>query len=110
MQRKDNILTGIEDEERISIQKKRIMERLGATDEQWNDYKWQLANRFICIDDFADLIGLSPEQAAYINEVGKTYRYAHLRITFHLFRLMILNAQYADKQCRRRRNSIPSEI
>lgn len=101
MQRKDNILTGIEDEERISIQKKRIMERLGATDEQWNDYKWQLANRFICIDDFADLIGLSPEQAAYINEVGKTYRYA-----ISPYYLSLISPD--DSECPIRRQAVPS--
>ena len=58
VQCKERILTGLEDEERIEIQKKKIMDRLGATEEQWNDYKWQLANRFTDINDFADLIGV----------------------------------------------------
>lgn len=34
LQRKDKILTGLEDEERIETQKKKIMDRLGATEEQ----------------------------------------------------------------------------
>ena len=54
IQCKDRILTGLEDEERIEAQKRKIMDRLGATEEQWNDYKWQLANRFTDINDFAD--------------------------------------------------------
>jgi len=76
IQRKDLILTGLEDEERIEFQKKKIMNRLGASQKDWNDYKWQLANRFTDIKDFADLIGISSEAIADIESVGRTYRYA----------------------------------
>ncbi|HHV71406.1 MAG TPA: KamA family radical SAM protein [Clostridia bacterium] len=101
LQRKDRILTGIEDEERIEIQKKKIMDRLGASEEQWNDYKWQLANRFTDIKDFADLIGISPEVMAGIKEVGRIYRYA-----ISPYYLSLINPD--DLSCPIRRQAVPS--
>lgn len=101
LQRKDEILTGLEDEERIGIQKKKIMDRLGATEEQWNDYRWQLANRFTDISDFADIIGVSPEAAAGIKEVGRTYRYA-----ISPYYLSLIDPD--DPACPVRRQAVPS--
>jgi glutamate 2,3-aminomutase len=101
LQRKDKILTGIEDGERIEYQKKRIMARLGATEEQWNDYKWQLANRFTEISEFADLIGVSQKGTADIKEVGKTYRYA-----ISPYYLSLIDPD--DSGCPIRRQAVPS--
>ncbi|HOB19239.1 MAG TPA: KamA family radical SAM protein [Candidatus Atribacteria bacterium] len=101
LQCKDKILTGLDDEERIGAQKRKIMDRLGATEEQWNDYRWQLANRFTDIDDFADLIGVSPEAAAKIKEVGTTYRYA-----ISPYYLSLIDPE--DPACPIRRQAVPS--
>jgi len=101
LQRKNKILTGLEDEERIEAQKKKIMDRLGATEEQWNDYKWQMANRFTDINDFADLIGVSPEIIAGIKEVGRTYRYA-----ISPYYLSLIDPD--DSGCPIRRQAVPS--
>ncbi|HHW46350.1 MAG TPA: KamA family radical SAM protein [Clostridiales bacterium] len=76
MQCKNTILTGLEDRELIEAQKKRIMNHLVVTEKQWNDYRWQLANRFTNINDFADLIGISHERLEDIESVGRIYRYA----------------------------------
>jgi glutamate 2,3-aminomutase len=101
LQEKDKILTGLEDEERIALQKKKIMDRLGASEEQWNDYKWQMANRFTDINDFADLIGISPEDIAGIKEVGRTYRYA-----ISPYYLSLITPD--DSECPIRRQAVPS--
>lgn len=101
MQCKDKIPTGIEDNERIEAQKKKIMERLGATEEQWNDYRWQLANRFTNIKDFADLIGVPPEGMADIEKVGRTYRYA-----ISPYYLSLIDPE--DPDCPIRRQAVPS--
>lgn len=101
LQRKDKILTGLEDEKRIEVQKRKIMDRLAATKEQWNDYKWQLANRFTDINDFADLIGVSPEDIAGIEEVGRTYRYA-----ISPYYLSLIDPE--DLNCPIRRQAVPS--
>ncbi len=73
---KDTIKTGIEDEEKILWQKKLIMKKLNATNTEWNDYKWQLRNRFTQVEDLAEIIQLTPEEREAIAVVGKTYRYA----------------------------------
>lgn len=101
MQSRDSILTGLEDQERIEIQKRKIMDRLGANEEQWKDYRWQLANRFTDINDFADLIGVSPESKDSIKEVGRTYRYA---ISPYYLSLIDPN----DPNCPIRRQAVPS--
>jgi len=101
IQCKDTILTGLEDAERIELQKKKIMKKLGATEEQWKDYKWQLANRFTDINDFADLIGISPEGLADIDKVGKTYRYA-----ISPYYLSLVDPD--DLNCPIRRQAVPS--
>jgi glutamate 2,3-aminomutase len=98
---KDKILTGLEDEERIGSQKKKIMDLLGATEEQWNDYKWQLSNRFTDIKDFADLIGVPGEDKEKIETVGKTYRYA-----ISPYYLSLIDPD--DLGCPVRRQAIPS--
>lgn len=72
---KQSIKTGLEDREKIARQKARIMERLGATEEQWNDYKWQLNNRFDRIEDISDIIGLSEEETEKISQVARKYRF-----------------------------------
>jgi len=101
IQCKDKILTGLDDAERIEQQKKKILERLGATEEQWKDYKWQLANRFTDINDFADLIGISLESIAAIDEVGRTYRYA-----ISPYYLSLIDPD--DLNCPIRRQAVPS--
>jgi len=101
LERKDKILTGLEDEERIEFQKRKIMDRLGAGEEQWKDYKWQLANRFTDINDFADLIGISPEVTADIEKVGRTYRYA-----ISPYYLSLIDPD--DPDCPVRRQAVPS--
>ncbi|NLK39112.1 MAG: KamA family radical SAM protein [Clostridiales bacterium] len=101
LHQKDKILTGLEDEKRIDAQKKKIMHRLGATEEQWSDYKWQLENRFTNIRDFADLIGISSECIAGIEEVGRTYRYA-----ISPYYLSLINPD--DLNCPVRRQAVPS--
>lgn len=98
---KDSILTGLEDQERIEIQKRKIMERLGATEKEWNDYKWQLANRFTDIKDFADLIGISPKSIERIEEIGRTYRYA-----ISPYYLSLIDPK--DLNCPIRRQAVPS--
>lgn len=72
---KYTIKTGLEDQEKIEAQKNKIMKKLNATEEQWQDYKWQLQNRFTEAYDIAAILNLSKEETEQILEVGDTYRY-----------------------------------
>jgi len=73
---KASIKTGIEDYEKIKYQKKKIMKYLNASESEWNDYIWQLKNRFVSADDMMDIIGLSPEEKDNIDKVSKKFRSA----------------------------------
>lgn len=73
---KDSIKTGIEDEERIKHQRKKIMKHLGASMKDWNDYIWQLENRFTNAADIAEIIDIPTERIENINTIAKKYRFA----------------------------------
>ena len=73
---KDSILTGIEDYEKIRYQKKRILEYLNATEKDYNDYHWQIKNRFTSSEGLAKIIDLSEDELEYIDKVSSRYRFA----------------------------------
>ena len=73
---RDGIATGLEREDEIRRQRQRIIDLLGATEEQWQDYRWQLANRFTDAGMLARILPLGPDEIAGINEVGRHYRFA----------------------------------
>ena len=73
---KDDIKTGIEDNCKIENQKKKIMKVLNASEEQWNDYKWQFQNRFTDANKISLVLDISKEEIEEITKVGLHYRYA----------------------------------
>ncbi|MBN2557925.1 MAG: KamA family radical SAM protein [Clostridia bacterium] len=73
---KEEIKTGLMDSDRIQKQKNKIMEYLGATDGQWDDYKWQMKNRFTDEESIGAILGLDEEEKIKIKRVGERYRYA----------------------------------
>jgi glutamate 2,3-aminomutase len=99
--RKDEIKTGIEDAEKIQTQKEKILKKLGATEEQWNDYRWQLANRFSTAEDISEILDLSDGEKKRIAAVGKTYRFA-----VSPYYLSLVDP--GDPGCPVRRQSVPS--
>ncbi len=98
---RDSIRTGIESEDRIEIQKQKIRKKLGATEEQWQDYKWQMSNRFTDASDISDIIGLSEEEVENINSIGETYRYA-----ISPYYLSLIDPE--DEHCPIKRQSVPA--
>ena len=73
---KDDIKTGIEDNCKIENQKKKIMKVLNASEEQWNDYKWQFQNRFTDANKISLVLDISKKEIEEITKVGLHYRYA----------------------------------
>ena len=43
---KSQIMTGVEDYEKIKYQKKKILQYLNATEKDYQDYHWQMNSRF----------------------------------------------------------------
>ena len=98
---KHTIKTGLEDREKISQQKAKIMERLGASEEQWNDYRWQLRNRFTRIEDISDIVGLSEDEIEKIKKVAERYRFG-----ISPYYLSVIDPD--DPSCGVKRQAIPS--
>lgn len=45
-----------------------------VTDEQWNDWKWQVRNRIDTVENLKQIINVSPEEEQNIKEVLKKFR------------------------------------
>ncbi len=73
---KADILTGVEDYEKVRYQKKLILNYFNATEDNYNDYRWQMENRIINSEGLAELIQLPEEEIRHINEVSGKYRFA----------------------------------
>ena len=56
--------------------KNKILEELNASEEDWNDYKWQLRNRICDVDEIAKYTDLSDEEYDNIKKVSEKYRFA----------------------------------
>jgi glutamate 2,3-aminomutase len=69
------IPTGSNARARIEANKRRILNVLGGTEQEWNDYRWQIKN---AIDDTATLskiIELSEQDASDIGKTASRYRW-----------------------------------
>lgn len=92
---------GLDEADRIDLNRRRILKRLGATQRQWDDYHWQLKNRITTAQAAAELLGLSSAQAQQIAQVSQTYRFA-----VSPYYLSLIDP--TDPGCPIRRQSIPS--
>ena len=72
-----------------------------VTDEQWNDWHWQVKNRIESLEDLKKYITLSPEEEEGVKKTLETLRMA---ITPYYFSLMDSN----DPNCPVRKQAIPS--
>lgn len=97
---KDEIKTGIEDHELLEFQKNKILKFLGASNNDWNDYHWQLANRFHNANKIAEIIRLTSDETRDINKVNETYRYA-----VSPYYLSVIDPE--DKNCPIKKQAIP---
>lgn len=73
---KDQILTGFDRASKIQFQKGRIKSLLGATEEQWQNYHWQMANRFIDASALSKILPLDTGEIDEIDIVSSKYRFA----------------------------------
>ncbi len=73
---KNSILTGLEDYERVKYQKKKILNYLNASENDYQDYHWQLKNRFVDSKGLKELIQLPDNEISILDEVADKYRFA----------------------------------
>lgn len=68
--------TGFTEWEKIQQRQQQLRELLGATEEEWNDWKWQLRNRIHDAENLAQLFRLSDEQKEEAQLTGSIYRWS----------------------------------
>ena len=73
---KGNISKGLEKSKEIERRKQIILEALGATNEDWNNYKWQLSNRITDVETLSKFIKLTDNEIEQIKEVQSQFRWA----------------------------------
>lgn len=66
---------GAAEQEKYERQKAKILAHLGATEENWNDYKWQLKNRIFDQDTLLQIIKLEDDEVQAVREVGEQFRW-----------------------------------
>lgn len=74
-----------------------------ATDEQWNDWKWQVKNRIETVDELKKYLKLTPEEEEGIRESLKT-----LRMAITPYYLSLIDPD--DPHCPIRRQAVPSAL
>jgi lysine 2,3-aminomutase len=100
LQARQRIPTGFKQAEAIEENKRRIQKILGATEEDWSDWRWQLRNRISDVDLLDQILNLTDQEKADVTQVGTKFRWA---FTPYFASLMDRD----DSSCPVRRQMIP---
>lgn len=74
--KKASIRTGFDVQHITNPNKEKLLTLLNATQENWQDWRWQLANRIDNPETLAKFLDLDDEQHATISKVGLKYRWS----------------------------------
>lgn len=73
---KDTISVGLNRKNQIEEKKYALLKLLNATEENWNDWKWQLSNRISDPDLLSKVIKLEEKEIEAIKKVGDEFRWS----------------------------------
>lgn len=73
---KDSIPKGLEKSDEIEERKKHILKVLNASEENWNDYKWQLSNRITDVETLSKILKLTQKEIEKIKAIQIQFRWA----------------------------------
>ena len=75
---KDSIPRGlaVQEQEKYKQQKEKILTLLGATEEDWNDYRWQLKSRISDLDTLLKIISLDDDEIEAIKDIEEKFRWS----------------------------------
>ena len=90
LEKKDKIKTGFDMQEAVILNKEKLLNQFNATEENWNDWHWQVAHRINDVELLSGLIMLSEEQCAQIKRVGMRYRWS---VSPYFASLIVPNSQ-----------------
>lgn len=97
------IKTGLNQRDAIARRRQAICRRLNATEAQWADYHWQLANRVMTVEALERLLPLDPITREEIRKVSTRYRFA-----ISPYYLSLIDPD--DPDCPIRRQAMPSGL
>ena len=95
------IPTGFTLKDEYARLKKRIMEFFQASEEDWQDWHWQISNRITTADVLSNFLNLTEQEAKQIEEVGQRFRWS---VSPYYLSLMDPD----DPECPVRRQAVPS--
>lgn len=73
---KESVPTGLTRKKQIEEKKSTLLKLLNATEENWNDWKWQLSNRISDVDLLSKVIKLDEKEIEAIKKVGSQFRWS----------------------------------
>jgi len=76
LEAKKSIPSGMEKREELENKKQKILKFFGATEEDWQDWRWHMRNRISSVEVLKELLPLAPEEEEGIRRVGRVYRWA----------------------------------
>ncbi|MGI6604124.1 MAG: glutamate 2,3-aminomutase [bacterium] len=97
----EEIETGFNLAGHFARRKEELKKFFGASEEEWNDWHWQIRNRISDVETLAKLVNLTPQEAEEVTQVGAKYRWA---ISPYYASLMDLD----NPRCPIRQRAIPS--
>ena len=102
MEHKSNVRLGFDDfsKKLYANTKNKILNELNASEEDWNNPKWQLKNRICNIDQLSKYTDFSDEEYENIKKVSEKYRFS---VTPYYFSLI----DFDNPNCPIRLQSIP---
>lgn len=98
---RESIESGLALAEKFEQREQELKKFFGATEEEWNDWHWQIANRITDVGKLEQIINLTPEEKKEIEEVGSHYRWA---ISPYYATLMSID----DPKCPIRMRAVPN--
>jgi len=98
---REQIPTGFTHAEQITANKQRILNVLGGTENDWNDYHWHLKNAIRRTDVLAKIISLTEQESEDIEKTATQYRWS---VSPYYASLM----HPEDRDCPIRKQAVPT--
>jgi lysine 2,3-aminomutase len=76
MREAEAVETGLTTYERAKVRKEQILDYLGGSHQDWDDWRWQLKNRIKDAGALADILGMGEVEKKRVEKVGKMFRWA----------------------------------
>ncbi len=73
---KDSIMTGFQLQDKFFQNKEKILRHFGATESDWQDWRWHLNHRVTDVTVLENLFSINKEECQQIKKVGTRYRWA----------------------------------